>query len=688
MRLHPRIALLLAFLVTLAGMVASARAQDEPATQHDPATQDDPATPTTLEALMQAAQDSTARAAADSAAAATAAPVLPPAPPWYAPLLPIVDGRVESNVARVVYSAGIEAPVGEFVDLGGRVRYGRTNTSYRQFDREVDASTFSFVLSGPVSDWAAFDIDVTRNTSYDENRDANVLTNEPLVLEHDIRELHASVTGDRDLGRGMRAHWGFRGDVEDVDRTDRGVANDRSLAGGAVGAAWGTRGPWHDFSARYGYDRRSGERTLLDLTDDAVTERDTLWARGNVDFGARLNLDLDLRRTTFVEDRLDFARNADGLVDTLTTAEPVGDEHESTWENRVDVDLRARPLPRLALNAGATSSYSESDHTFSREGLVQLGTDEFDAEGILRYAEAGSLKVRMSYSNRYNDRRSRGSTAFRGEESRVAKQANAQFRQRLTPILDLHLDLQETLDQNVYEQVSNLNDRDRLVDRSDLKLLADPWHWMQVEVAGAYNREQSINIDADRVGSSQNSDLFEVRSNLVIDPDGGWRFIQNYRLQIRLIDVREGIDEDRFNKQGQWDNRFEYRFSNGVMVDGQYIVDYQRNGSRDTSRPDEEIYVYGGARNDHRVTTGIRVPVAGFDFEARTERGFLRDYSALLPRIEDRGKVTAGVRGNWPFWRNRAKLTLNASRVLQFGPRVRDEQKDYWIVNTSLRVAF
>jgi hypothetical protein len=397
---------------------------------------------------------------------------------------------------------------------------------------------------------------------------------------------------------------------------------------------------------------------------------------------------MDASRTTFVEDRLDFARNVNGVVDTLGVLNPVGEEHESTWQNGWTVDLRSRPLPRLALNAGASQSYSESSHTFSREGLVQLGTSQFDAEGIIRYAMAGSLKVRFNFQDRFNDRRPRGTIEFRGKESRISRNAVAQFRHALSQIIDLHLDLQETLDQNINEAVTNENDRDRHVLRSDLKLLSDPWRWFQVEVAGAYSLEQEINIDAARVDNNQDSDLYEVRGNFLIDPEGGWRFIQNYRLQIRIIDRIGFIQGDKFNKQGQWDNRVEYRFANGVFLDGQYIVDYRRNGDRDTSRPDDEVYVYRGVRRDHRLVFGIRVPVAGVDFDVRTERGFLRDYSLLRPIIEDRGKITVGLRGNWQFWRDRGTFTLNASRILQFGPRVRDEQRDYWLMNTSMRVAF
>jgi len=648
-----------------------------------------------MEELL-AQQDSLLAAQPDSlntmfTGAETGTTALPPAKPWYAPLIPTLDGRIESNVTRVVSSVGLEAPVGDFINMSGRARYSRTDTAYRQFDRDAEATNFNLDFNGAIPSWGDLDISVLRNTSLDENRlPARPPSNEPelLVLEYELREVHASLVGNRDLGRGLRAHWGVRGDLEDTERSDNGIVNDRALAGGAADVAWGSGGPWHDFSVRYGYDRRSGERTLRNELADALTERDTIWARGSVDFGRHFTLNLDGQRTTFVEERLDFTRNVNGVVDTLGVLNPVGDERESTYRNSWNADLNTRPLPRLALSAGAQQSLSESSYTLSREGLVELRNEGLDADGVLRYAMAGSLRVRYVFLDRANDRRARGSEGFRGEESRQSRRADAQFRHRLARGIDLHLDLQQTLDQTINEDPDNKNDRDRLVTRTDLRLLADPWEWFDVEAAGAYSQEQEINIDAERVSNNQDSDLFEVRGSFILDPEGGWRFVQNYRMQIRIIDRVAGPEGDKFNKQGQWDNRVEYRFSNGIFTDGQYIVDYRRNGDRDTSRPDEEVYIYRGARRDHRVVFGVRVPVAGAELEVRTERGFLRDESGLFPRNEDRGKFSAGLKGNWQFWRNRASLQVNATRILQFGPRVRDEQRDYWVMNTSLRVAF
>jgi hypothetical protein len=641
-----------------------------------------------------ARQDSLGLAEPDSAALQQimeqADAQVPPAPPWFDPFLPTVDGRVRSSVQSVILTGGIEAPIGALIpNMTGRARYERTDTDFRQRDQSSDATNFNFDASTEPFSLGEFDVSVLRRTNYEENRGRSPDPDEPpLITEYDIRELHAELVGQRPLGNGLRAIWGARLDVEDVEGAQFGVSNDRELAGGSVAGGWGTKGPWHDFVARYGYDRRSGERTLRAESGDALTERDTLWARGKIDFGQRFNIDLDARRTTFVEDRLDFVRSENGIIDTLGVANPVGDEHESTWANTWDVDLRTRPLPRLAVNAGARHSFKETSLTLSRAEIAQLANDQLNAEAIIRYAQSGSLKVKLSRNEQYNDRRSKGSTEFRGRESRLSKLAEAEFRQRVTSLIELHLDLQQTLDQNINEDPDNQNDRDRLNTRADAKLSSDPWDWLRVEVAGSYVYTEEINIDSLRVNANQNTDLYEVRGNFILDPEGGWRFIQNYRMQIKIIDRLAGIEDDRFNKQGQFDTRAEYRFASGVSVDGQYIVDYRRNGDRDPDVPDEEVYIYGGSRRDHRVNVGIRIPMPLIEVHARTERGFLRDYSRRIPAEQDRGRIDLGFRGDWSFWDGRATVNLDASHIRQFGPLVRDDTKAYWDMNASVRVSF
>jgi hypothetical protein len=591
------------------------------------------------------ADSSSLQAVIDQAAAEAAAA----APSWWNPLLPTLDGRVRSSVQSVVITAGIEAPVAALIpNMTGRARYSRTDTDFRQRDQSTEATNFNFDATTQPFALGEVDISILRNTSYDENRGRDPVPGEqPLITENDIRELHAELVGQRSLGNGMRAIWGARADVEDVERAQFGVDNDREL-----------------------------------------TERDTMWARGKIDFGQRFNVDLDARRTTFVEERLDFLRSENGIIDTLGVANPVGEERESTWTNTWDVDLRTRPLPRLAVNAGARHSFKETNLTLSRAEITQLANDQLNAEAIIRYAQSGSLKVRMSRNEQYNDRRSRGSDVFRGKETRLSRLAEAEFRQQVTSLIQLHVDLQQTLDQNINEDPDNENDRDRLNTRADAKLVADPWTWFRVEASGSYVYTEEINIDANRVDANQNTDLYEVRGSFILDPEGGWRFIQNYRMQIKVIDRLAGIKDDRFNKQGQFDTRAEYRFGSGVHVDGQYIVDYRRNGDRDEEFPDDEVYIYGGPRRDHRVNFGIRIPVPLVELTARTERGFLRDYSRTIPVEQDRGRINMGFRGNWSLWAGRATISADASHIRQFGPLVREETKAYWDMNASVRVSF
>jgi hypothetical protein len=40
------------------------------------------------------------------------------------------------------------------------------------------------------------------------------------------------------------------------------------------------------------------------------------------------------------------------------------------------------------------------------------------------------------------------------------------------------------------------------------------------------------------------------------------------------------------------------------------------------------------------------------------------------------------------MWQDRATISLNLERILQFGPRVREEAEDYWRANSTITVNF
>lgn len=600
-------------------------------------------------------------------------------------LSPKLEASVNSTLSSVQVRGSLEANPGSLVGTNGRVRYGRSITTYRQLDRDTESSDLSANVFEQFSKSLKLTVDFQRNTSFDENRVADT----SVILDSDNATARLLLEGGQKFTDGFEHHWAARGVFEDVEQSNRGVENNRSLAGGALSSVWNQRLEDYDLMARYGYERSTGERRVRGLDDDATAERDTLRARAKITVIPRLELQLRAARTSFTEQRLDFARNASGVVDTSTTTGPkVARERESTNGYDLEVSATSRILPRLTLSGLAGAEYSETGYVFSRQGFVTRGNDRLNADATFRYAEAGSLSVNYTFGDRYNDRRTQDDSSFRGLESARSYAADIGIAQKLLAKSSLALNARQTLDQNIFEERGNLNDRDRLYERYDAQVKSQVIPYTTVDVGGTVSRSEDLQIAADRVGDNKEERLIEVRGSYIFDPPNGLRVTQTYRLQIRYIDYFASNNRDQFNKQGQVNTKVDYDLPLGSTFGGEYVLDFRRTGTRDTSVLYREVYIRDQRRFDHRLTARMSVPLRGFVLDVRAERGFLREERGTRETIEDRGQLSSRLSGTRSFFRNKATLRLNVERVLQFGPRVRDEQKDYWIADTTLTVLF
>ena len=690
--------LALVLLIALGPTVAFAQTDDPAAAPVDTtaaATTDTTATGapslTDLGKLSEAASDSL-RAVTDSLAATadttgvsgTTGTAKPPAP-WWDALRPSVTVGVDANVSQRTIRGSLNAPVFRAIGSEGSIDARASRTSYRQFDRDQEDTSLRGDLSQDLGESIALKVDFSRQTNFDENRPANI---DPIVLDYRAQDARVALNGNHPLAVGFSHHWAVRTRVEDVNQTNRNVRNDRSLATAGLTSVWKRTGDVFDLSGRYGYERSSGERLVRGVTDDATVEVDTLATKFELYAVPRTQISVDALRATFFEERLDFARNANGVVDTLNVVDPVGREREVREGYDVGLSFDTRLLPWIRLDGRAGRDFSETVYRFSRQGVVQRGSESLSGGATWSYADAGSLQASIDYSDRFNDRRAQGNVRFRGEESTRSYSADARLRQALFAQSDLSLQVGQTLTQSIFEETGNNNDRDRLVDEAVAEIGTGALPYTDVTVRGLVRNTSEINIAADRVGNNKDELLYEVRTSYTFDPPGGFSARQTYRLQIVFRDFVDGLDRDSFNKQGQVTTNVDWNFSGGGRLGVEYLSDFRSTGARDVRFPIRELYVTESVRNDRRLSVRVDVPIRALNLSASTERGFLDQDTRGRITEEERGKINLRASGQWSFFRDQVTLDLDVERVLQFGPRVRPEQEDYWVANSSLRIDF
>ncbi len=679
--------------VSAASLALGQEAASDSIAAASPAVPDSTAPPAVSDLLQQAID-----AARDSSAVADSLPVGITAGPLGAAaardlpasslrqkLAPTMGADVEATITSIRVRGKLQANLPALTGSSGDVRYTATNTYYRQTDRDQEQRELAALVNDDLGGFGRLNVNLGRTTNFDENR----LTNgQSIVLDYTSQNASLSLGSGRQLVDGFSHAWKLRASAEDVQQTNRGVANNRNLSGAGITSVWTHQQRTWNLEGRFGAERRTGTRDVLGRSADAKATRDTLATHFRLDLGRDLGLDLSAQRAAFIEERLDFARNASGVIDTASTNQKVGQERESTVTRSVEASMNSRPWRPVSLGLTAGSSFTQSEFAFSRQGVVQNGRNEFSLDGGLRYAAAGSLRVHYGFTDNYNDRRTTGSDRFRGRETRRNQSIRFSLAQRLLAASDLALSAEQSLDQNIFEEINNDNDRDRLIERGDAKITSRAIRNVKLDVGATISHSEDLNIAAARVNNNKEEQLIEVRGGYTWDPPSGLRLSQNYRLQIRFIDFFASDDRDQFNKQGQLSSRVDWDLAVGADLSFEYVVDFRRTGLRDPDQPFREVYLPDQRRRDQRVRASVTVPFRGFRFEVGSERGFLNEERGTRVTDENRGRVDFKVTGNRRLWANRAQLRVDVERVLQFGPRVREEQKDFWEAKSGLTVTF
>jgi hypothetical protein len=637
--------------------------------------------------LLQAAVADTLSAAAAESLAAAAADALEPGFDWYTSLAPRAQAGWRANVTSITVSGDLS---GNAVWLDGGTTsstIGRSQTSYRQQDRDQVQSNLNANLVHKLGGKGDLKVDFVGRRTEDENR----LTNgDSIILEQNSERARMEMSGGTSIVEGIRQRWAVKGEYEDSRQINRGTPNNRSLLKGGIASRWVRDTDDWKLVGNVGLLGETGDRVLLGDSASASARTDTLGVLFDVGGGGRFNLHAVAERVRFVEERLELARNSSGQIDTTGTIfrDKVGQERESRDSRRLSLTLDSRPKKYLSLTGRAAHNFTQTQYVFSPQGIVQTGQNDLEGDATFRYAESGSLKTNVKLSDSYNDRRTRTSNAFRGRETRRTTEIAFDLDQLLFASTDLDFGFRQTLAQNINEEVTNKSDRDRLITRVTAEVKSGAIPTLTLNAGATYSTTDEINIDAERVGDNRRDTLLEVRGGYTFDPSGFFQFRQNYRMQIVFVDVFASNDRDQFNKQGQLRNELSYTLAAGPTFRFEYLMDFRENGQRDEANPYRETYVQSLRRFDHQFTARVKVPWKGLNIESWAMRGFLREQRSSVLDEEDRGEFHARIGGKRQFWAKRASLSLDLERILQFGPRVREEAQDYWKADTSIAVAF
>ncbi len=602
-----------------------------------------------------------------------------------------VSNTLTGKVGATVSDVSLEGKLSNGAQLFG----GGTSASsftiadrrYRQQERDAYRRDFTTAYDRPLGDLLKMNLNFSNK--YDEDITVFGVDNVTARESEDYRGALA-FRGGGELTKGFGHAFSLSGDVFDHDGVNRETTEKRTDASGGVTSLWTFDRGDLSVEGRFGYKRASGNNELRGLEANSNSRQDTLATKVEYE-GHRFNFSTDVQRAVYIEDRLDFRRNTNGVIDTVGAERPVSNEQERRRGDRINGALSYRVLPVLNVRGVGSYDLTETRWTLNEQGLLRRGNDEIDLGLDFRYAEAGSLTVSYTVGNRWDDRRFQGNTSFRGRETRRTEEAKFEMSQRLFSQSDLTLSFGQRLQQNLFEEEGNNRDRDELIDRADARIVSRAIPNLQLNASGSISVTRLVNLASESTSNNKEDRLFSVI--------GGYRWFatdkitleQNYRMQIIFIDFHTSDSRDRFNKQGQVVSKLGYQLPRNAKLNAEYALDFRSNGTRQADvTPGQISFRTDLRRFTHRVRADINIPISIFDLAVDSEREFLRDKNTagVTTRSEDSGDIRMKLSGTKKLFTGKLDVSVNVTRVLAYGPRVRAESERYWIANSTITMKF
>ena len=606
----------------------------------------------------------------------------------------------QSNYDQVTGSA--EASAGFGVDKG-RVssNYKRSETDHRQQDRDATQSNLTGAYTTKLGD-ASAELALSRSTLEDITR---IGAAGDVRIANEVNNLRLGLNGNTPLNDDVALRWGIGGKAYADEISNRGNRITKEVYGGAGAARWvyDPSGP-ATLVALFGYDRVTGDGTLRARSSEAVTTQDTVGAKANLSTSLA-TLGIDLIRSSYVEDRLDWRRNSSGIVDTTNVPPGVailGEEREQREKDSINLDGDFQLLPILNLHSSYRRSYEERSFLLSAQGIILDSRDSWQNSLRLDYLEGASLVLDYNYQRNWLDRRTVDDARFRGKEIRESEDVSFTVRQPLFLTTSLELQGQQILEQDVYEDPQNQQDHDRFTERLDATISAEPFANLSVKTSGRLSRLDDINIRSERIGNNKEERLYELRGFYTWKPHRKFTVDQGYRMQIVYRDYHLSNDRDEFNKQGQFNTKLQYgspatQSSGGVAgmpaspsVEFSHAVNFRQNGRRALAEePFGRSYTTTQRRFDHVFTGSVGIPISIWTFRVLGERGILDDQvTARGPQSEVDGRLELQLKGVRSFRMGMITISFDAQRVFAYGPRVLPVNRDYWVANSMFTVRF
>jgi hypothetical protein len=590
--------------------------------------------------------------------------------------VPSYNGRIEGRVEFVSLENRFTASLTLPHRMTSVTTLSTKEANYRIQDRRDTNNSFmsslaypvmpGFMLDGSISDSRFFNRVVTvSNTSQD--------------LFNNVQKAQANASWSRTLPRGF---WFNTRASAGVGKSEQTFLDDQTQDGSArlgVQYRWGGRVT----AAASGYlhyisqDAESGGRGFSGLG----TAQDSVLARASAMVLDSTRVQAEYSRFTSKEDYLELPRDSFG--GQQFDASKISPEQQSKDNRNLTAAIETTPLRGVNLKLEAAHSDAATYFTEAQERTRRDTGDNWSA-GITfdRWA-----KTRFTAVYESKDYFHWLGPVSIGSFDDTDKRLRFAWNQTITETLRMIAQAGVSLSQSFY--VDTNRDRDQKYQFANMRLNSDLFPKVTASIYVSVTRTDYLSIRAELSQNNRTETVYELKPEFTYKINKRIELTQKYGLNIQFADYIFQGDQNFLDRNLTFSNTLHTQLLPPVSVDFYYALQLHDKGSYLSPEPDADrvLVVSQEERRDEievrfRYRINQHLSILGMN-EYIQRKDILSENGAVF---ED-GGLEIGLDGSYDLW-GQGNLKLAMKRVKRFGRFSTPEQKDYWLMDSSVNYTF
>jgi hypothetical protein len=591
-------------------------------------------------------------------------------------LIPSYNGRIEGRVEFVSLENRFMASLTLPYRMTSVTTLSTKEANYRIQDRrDTNNSIVSslvypvmpgFMLDGSISDSRYFNRVVTvSNTSQD--------------LFNNVQKAQAKGSWSRTLPKGF---WFNTRASAGVGRSEQTFLDDQTEDGSArlgVEYRWGGRvtAAASGFLHYISQDAESGGREFSGLG----TAEDSVLARASAVVLDSTKVRAEYARFTSKEDYLELPRDSFG--GQQFDASKISPEQQSKDNRNLLIGLDTTPIQGVKLTFEAAHSDAATYFAEAQERTRRDTGDKWSA-GIA-FERGGKTRITADYESK--DYFHWLGPVSIGSYDDSDRRLRFNWNQTITGTLRMSAQAGVSLTQSFY--VDTNRDRDQKYQFANVRLNSDLFPKVTASIYVSVTRTDYLSIRAEVSQNNRTETVYELRPEFIYKINQRIELTQKYGLNIQFADYIYQGNQNFLDRNLSFSNLVHTQLLPPVSVDFYYALQLHDKGSYLSPSPEvERVLVVNQEERRDEIEVRFRYQI-NKHLAILGMNEYIQRKDILRPdgRVFADGGLELGLDGGYDLW-GQGNLKLALKRVKRFGGFGTPEQKDYWVMDSSVNYTF